>query len=148
VAVASPGSAVASPTWHKTRRWERWHLIQGKAETPPSTPGTTPAVGGDGSWTRMLSAVRRILRDTLSALRASSGAALTGIPPAPAHFMMITSAGFEAHAAKLMDPETTPKARRLLASEVRDSVKECSAARTNVVFTNSYVDNNSSLISE
>jgi phosphatidylinositol kinase/protein kinase (PI-3 family) len=37
--------------------------------------------------------------------------------------MMITSAGFEAHAAKLMDPETTPEARRLLAAEVRDSVE-------------------------
>jgi hypothetical protein len=37
--------------------------------------------------------------------------------------MVITSAGFEAHAAKLMDPETTPEARRLLAAEVRDSAE-------------------------
>jgi hypothetical protein len=37
--------------------------------------------------------------------------------------MMITSAGFEAHAAKLIDAETTPEARRLLAAEVRESVE-------------------------
>jgi hypothetical protein len=30
----------------------------------------------------------------------------------------------------------------------KSNYTECSAARTNVVFTNSYVDNNSSLISE
>jgi transformation/transcription domain-associated protein len=35
--------------------------------------------------------------------------------------MMITSAGLEAHVAKLMDPETTPEARRLLAAGTRDS---------------------------
>jgi hypothetical protein len=31
---------------------------------------------------------------------------------------------------------------------VTAGVEQCSAARTNVVFTNSYVDNNSSLVSE
>jgi homoserine kinase len=35
--------------------------------------------------------------------------------------MMITSAGFEALAPKLMNPETTSEARRLLAAKVRDS---------------------------
>jgi hypothetical protein len=30
----------------------------------------------------------------------------------------------------------------------QDNFARCSAARTNVVFTNSYVDNNSSLVSE
>jgi transformation/transcription domain-associated protein len=35
--------------------------------------------------------------------------------------MMITSAGLEGHAAKLMNPEMTPEARRLLAAEVHDS---------------------------
>jgi hypothetical protein len=38
--------------------------------------------------------------------------------------MMITSAGFEAHAAKLMVPERTPEARRQLAAEALDSVEE------------------------
>jgi transformation/transcription domain-associated protein len=38
--------------------------------------------------------------------------------------MIISSAGFEAHAAKLIVPKTTPEARRLFAAEVRDSVEE------------------------
>jgi hypothetical protein len=60
VAFVSPGAAVASPARQTKRHHlpplpQRWHLIQGKAEAPPSAPGTTPAVGGDGSWNQMFS---------------------------------------------------------------------------------------------